>query len=152
MVAFNRYVVEAKLALGAIHPEDYPGLAIEALEAGVDGPVTRRTAGLIRPSGFETDSIRAAFMAEAGLKEIDPNRAAARLAQDLARDVLRGGKDPLLFTRAFERIWIASDYSANVQDLGTMDDEVYLYGENIEGAREMVRRRLVEIAEALDLP
>ena len=151
-MAFNRYVVEAKFALGAVHPEDYPGFAVEALEAGVDGPVTRRTAGLIRPSGFETDQIRNAFMTEAGLQEIDRNRAAARLAQDLAREVLRDGKDPLLFTRAFERLWIAADYGANLQDLGTMDEEVYLYGEPLDGAREVVRKRLMEIAEAPDLP
>ena len=151
-MAFNRYVIEAKLALGAIHPEDYPGLAIEALDAGVDGPVTRRTAGLIHPTGHETDQLRAAFMAEAGLQDIDPNRAAARLAQDLAREVLRGGKDPLSFTRAFERLWIAADYASSVQDLGTMDDEVYLYERDVDEARKMVRKRLVEIAEAPDLP
>jgi len=151
-MAFNKKIVEAKLALGAIHPEDFPAVAIEALEAGVDGPVTRRVAGLIRPTGFEMDELKAAFMAEAGLAEIDAKLAAARLAQDLAREVLRKGKDPLRYTGAFMRLWIAADYAETVQDLGTMDDEVYLYGANEEAAREMVRARLVEIAEAPDLP
>jgi len=151
-MAFSRKIVEAKLALGAIHPEDFPAAAIEALEAGIDGPVTRRVAGLINPTGFEMDQLKPAFMAEAGLRAIDQNTAAARLAQDLAREVLRNGKDPLQFTRAFERLWIAADYAKSVQDLGTMDDEVYLYGANEDAKRELVRARLVEIAEAPDLP
>jgi hypothetical protein len=134
-MALSKWVVEAKLALGAIHPEDFPAMAIELLEAGIDGPVTRRIAGLIRPTGYEVDQLKPAFMAEAGLAEIDPRAAAARLAQDLAREVLRNGKDPLRFTRAFERLWIGADYADRVQGLGTMGDEVYLYGANEDAAR-----------------
>jgi len=151
-MAFSRKIVEAKLALRAIHPEDFPAIAIEALEAGIDGPVTRRIAGSINLTGFEADELKPGFMTEAGLIEIDQNRAAARLAQDLARDILRDGKDPLRFTRAFECLWISADYARSVRDLGTMEDDIYLYGANEEGAREMVRARLAEIAEAPDLP
>jgi hypothetical protein len=152
LVAFDSRIIEAKFALGAIHPEDLPGVAIEALEAGIDGPVTRRTAGLVGLTGYEADRVRDLFMAEAGLEKIERRVAAARLAQDLAREVLRGGKDPLQFTRGFERLWIAADYPSELGFLGNMDDEVYLYGTNLDGAREMVRERLVEIAEALNLP
>jgi hypothetical protein len=151
-MAFRPKIIEAKLALRAIHPEEFPSVAIEALESGIDGPITRRIAGLMYPSGWETDQLVEGFMAEAGLNRISRHAASARLAQDLAREIFDRHLDPLRFTRAFERRWIAADYSSSIQDLGTMDDEVYLFGTNGQGAREMVRQRLEVFAEMPNLP
>lgn len=148
---FNRYIIEAKLALGALHPEEFPAVAMDALEAGFDGPVTRRTAILVMPSGWEVDQLRKAFMEECGLREITTDAACARLAQDLARQILREGKDPLQFTRAFERLWIDSGYSRNIQELGTLDDDAYIMGDD-NAAREMVRQCIVAFAEQPDMP
>ena len=91
-------------------------------------------------------------MAEPGLNNVSRQAASAKLAQDLAREILDRDLDPLRFTRALERLRIAADYSSSIQDLGTMDDEVYLFGANEQGAREMVRQRLQAFAELPDLP
>lgn len=119
-VPFNRYIIEARLALGAIHPEEFPLLAMDALEDGIDGPATRRTAILLKRSGWEVDPLLNPLRAERGLCEISVEIASVRLAQDLAREILREGKDPLQFTRTFERFWINADYPRVIQDLGTM--------------------------------
>jgi hypothetical protein len=148
---FNRYIIEAKLALGALHPEEFPAVAMDALEAGFDGPVTRRTAILVMPSGWEVDQLKESLMAEWGLHEIEKGVACARLAQELAREILREGKDPLLSTRAFERLWIDSGYSRNIQELGTLVDDAYIMGDE-KAAREMVRQCIVDFAEQPDMP
>jgi hypothetical protein len=41
-VAFDRQLIEAQLALGLIGSSDMPGLAWDALEAGLDGKYIRR--------------------------------------------------------------------------------------------------------------
>lgn len=69
-VPFDPQLVEAKLALGMVPADQMPPLAWDALEAGLDGPAIRRLAALVLPSGWETDELTPAFMAEAGLRSI----------------------------------------------------------------------------------
>ena len=47
---FSPRIVEARLALKLVRPEEFPALAIDSLEAGLDGPVICRLAGLIQPT------------------------------------------------------------------------------------------------------
>ena len=51
-VSFDREQVEAKLALKLIANAAMPSIAWEALEAGLDGPATRRLASLEKPTYF----------------------------------------------------------------------------------------------------
>jgi len=152
-MAFDLRIIEAKLALKMIHPTEFPDLAVQALEAGFDGPTICEVAFLVRPSGYTTDLLRGRFMAETGLSDVDVPTAALRLAQDMARSILRNAKNPLLFTKRFEHIWIAADYASNIQCLGTLDDEVYIYfPPNSDQAREFVRERLEAVANMPDAP
>jgi hypothetical protein len=66
-MTFSPRLIEAKLALNMVHPEDFPMFAINALEANLDGPTIRNLSGLVQPSGYTTDLLRERFMAEAGL-------------------------------------------------------------------------------------
>ena len=130
-------------------------LAINALEQDLDGPTIRKMSGLIAPSGYTTDLLQESFMAEAGLMKVSKEVACARLAQELARDVISSGADPLQFTRKFECFWIDADYPPTLQDVGTLDDEVNVSNymrRTLSETREMVRKRLLEFAESPDVP
>ena len=142
---FDPQLVEAKIAFRRIGPDELPSVAWDALEAGLDGPSVRRLAALVNPSGWETDQIMPAFMAEAGLKVISRHEAAVRLAQHLARRVLSEGLDPVDHSRDFELLWIESDYSRSIQEVGTLDDEKYLFGAKESEFREYAREALVNL-------
>jgi hypothetical protein len=90
-VPFDPQLLEAKLALDMIGPEEMPSLAWEALEAGLDGRYIRRLAALVNPSGWETDQIESAFMAEAGMQRISKQEASIRMARHLAARILSEG-------------------------------------------------------------
>jgi hypothetical protein len=105
-----------------IYPEEMPSLAWDALEAGFDGPFIRRLAALDHPSGWETDQIASAFMAEAGLKRISIQDASIRIARQLANQILTEGLDPLAYTRYFELLWTRAEYPREIQDVGCLDD------------------------------
>lgn len=92
---FDRYFIEPHLALQRIDAKHLPNLAWDALEAGLDGPATRRLAALISSSSLEREKLLPRVMAERHLAALDPNEAALRLAKLRARKVLEGNKDPL---------------------------------------------------------
>jgi hypothetical protein len=66
-MTFSPRLIEARLALNMIHPEDFPMLVITALEADLDDPTIRRMSILTKPSRYTTDLLRERFMTEAGL-------------------------------------------------------------------------------------
>lgn len=121
-VPFDSQLVEAKLALNMIGPKEMPSLAWDVLEAGLDGPFIRRLAALDNPSGWETDQIQLAFMAEAGMKQISIREASIRIARQLAIRILSEKLDPLAYTRDFELLWIRAEYPAEIQEVGCLDD------------------------------
>jgi hypothetical protein len=154
MTFFPR-IIEAKLALNMLRPEAFPMQAMDALEADLDGPTIRRVSGLINPSGYTTDLLRERFMTEAGLVAITKDTACARLAQELAREAIRSGADPLQFTKDLKQLWIAADYPSALEDIGGLDEEVYVseyMGHTLSETREMVRKHLLQFAESPDVP
>jgi hypothetical protein len=87
---FQLRLIEAKLALDRILPEELPALALDALEMGYDGPNLRRLSALDRPSGWETDRFLTGAKLEIGIKNIDRRTAGLRLSQELAQQMLDG--------------------------------------------------------------
>lgn len=145
---FQPSLVEAKLALKRIGPDEMPALAWDALESGLDGPSIRRLAALNNPSGWEADQILPPFMVEAGLKLITRREAAIRLVRHMARRILAEELDPVCHTRDFELLWIEADYPAELQDAGSLDDEKYVaeyVGETEQQFREYARSVLVAL-------
>jgi hypothetical protein len=122
-VPFDIQLIEAQLALGMIDPSKMPALAWDALEAGVDGKSIRRLAALNNPSGWEADQVLPRFMVEAGMKSISLEEASTRVARQLAGRILAEGLDPLAYSRDFELLWIGSDYSTDIQEVGWLDDQ-----------------------------
>jgi hypothetical protein len=130
-----------------------PGLACDALEAGLDGPSIRRLASVINPSGWETDQILPKFMAEAGLKQISRAEASMRIARDLARRILLQKLDPLNFTQDFEPLWIDADYPEGLQEAGCLDDQKAIaeyVGQTEAELREYVHGVLCALAAEQD--
>jgi hypothetical protein len=84
-------------------------------------------------------------MEEMSLSHLPTREAALRLAKLWAADILRENSDPSRRTREFERLWIRADYSKELQEVGTLDDEVYLareMGQSEELIREWLQQRL----------
>jgi hypothetical protein len=121
---FDPKLVEAKLALQLIGPEEMPPLAAEALEAGLDGPAICRMAALVNPSGWEVDQRIEGFMAEAGLTHMSCEDASIRVARELARRILSESLDPLSFAKDFEQLYIRAGYPRAIQEVGSLDDEI----------------------------
>ena len=97
-----------------------------ALEAGLDGPATRRLGALEHPTYFEVAEVLPRAMQELGLAQITEGEAALRLAKNIARDILTTGKDSLKYLQTLESLWIRSGYPRQIGTLGTLCDDVYL--------------------------
>jgi hypothetical protein len=82
-VPFDREQVEARLALNLIASADMPQIAIEALEAGLDGKATRRLAVLEKPTYFEVAEVLPLAMQELELAQIPIGEAAMRVARKM---------------------------------------------------------------------
>ncbi|MES2393806.1 MAG: hypothetical protein V4555_19370 [Acidobacteriota bacterium] len=83
-------------------------------------------AAFVRPTGFEVDEVLPAFLRETGMTLPAISEAAARVAYDMARDVIDCRKDPFDYAKQFEDLWISTDYQPMLNDLGTMPDEIYI--------------------------
>src|SRR5580658_10304404 len=106
---FDNDLVEAQLALHRIGTTDMPKLAWDALEAGLDGPATRRLAALHFPTIFELRQILPTLMREWSMIEISPEEAAVRLAKLRASQILQSNDDPLRHANDFWNLWMESD-------------------------------------------
>ena len=124
LVPFDRHLLEAKLALDFIAPSDMPTIAWDALEAGLDGPATRRLAAFQRPTYFEVAEVLPLVFLELGLCQIPVGEAAQRMAEHVARDILQRRDDPLQHIRELESLWIRADHAPELTALGILDDQV----------------------------
>ena len=108
-MGFDRQLVEAQIALDMIPSAEMPKIALDAMEAGVDGSATLRLAVLEKPTFFEVREILPAAMDEMKLTRIEKSIAAKRIAKSWATNILNSGDDPLRYLRNFEHLWIAPD-------------------------------------------
>jgi hypothetical protein len=141
-VAFDRDQIEAKLALNLIASAEMPQVALDALEAGLDGRAIRRLAILERPTYFEVADVFPSLIQELGLTQITIGEAALRVAKQIVREILNKGDDPLPHLRDFESLWVRSGYADQIRCVGTLDDEVWIAqstGRSDEETRDWVK-------------
>ena len=112
--------------LNLIVSADTPQIAWDALEAGLDGPATRRLAALEHPTYFEVAEVLPRVRQELGLTEIAVEQAALRVAKQIVREILDKSDDQLRHVQTFESLWVRSGYAKDIQALGTMHDEVWI--------------------------
>jgi hypothetical protein len=147
-MAFDRELVEAQLALEHIGTTDVPKLAWDALEAGLDGPATRRLAALRFPTFFEVREVLPAVLQEWGMKQLSPGDAALRLAKIRARRILQNNEDPLEHAGDFYQIWVDADYCSALREYGPLRDEAFVARECGQ-ADDEIRAWLLEKFKAL---
>jgi len=150
VVSFDRAMIEAQLALGLIVSSRMPNIAVDALEAGLDGPAIRRLAALDSPTHFEVRDVLPRAMQEMGLVDVSREVAASRLATRRAKEILERGEDPLKHTRDFERLWIDAGYPRALAPVGNLDDELYIANMEEKEGRKFVIKRLREFVEGKD--
>lgn len=146
---FNPRQAEAKIALNLISSTDMPKLAWDALEAGLDGPATRRLAALEFPTFFQVRELLPAVMEELRLVNLTKEVAAVQLAKMKAQELLRSEADPLQHLRDFEHLWVEADYCRALGDYGNLDDEVYVarqMGQPEQEIRAWVLKRIQKLA------
>jgi hypothetical protein len=147
---FDREQVEARLALNLIASADMPQVAIDALEAGLDGKAIRRLAVLENPTYFEVAEVLPLAMQELDLAQIPIGEAAVRVARKMAKEILKSGGDPLRHVRDFEALWTRSGYTSEISALGTLYDDVYIAkssDRSDEEIRDWVRSILRDFAQ-----
>jgi hypothetical protein len=88
IVTFDRNQIEARLAFNLIGSADMPQIAWDAMEAGLDGPATRRLGALVHPTYFKVAEVMPKVMQELELSHIPIGEAALRVAKELAREIL----------------------------------------------------------------
>ena len=147
---FDHDLVEAQLVLNRIGTTDMPKLAWDALEAGLDGPATRRLAALHLPTAFEVREILPRVMQEWQMKSLSPEDAAVRLAKFRARQILQSKDDPLKHANDFFQMWIETDYCRALSEYGNLADDVHVAREHGQTA-DQIRAWLLEKFKALAL-
>jgi hypothetical protein len=145
---FDHDLVEAQLALNHIGTTDMPKLAWDALEAGLDGPATRRLAALHSPTFFQLSEILPTLLQEWRMTELSPEDAALRLAKLRARQILQSNEDPLKHANDFWNLWMESDYCSALHDYGPLADDVHVARECGQ-TDDQIRGWLLEKLKAL---
>ncbi len=150
---FDRSLVEAKLSLDLVASADLPKLAVEALEAGLDGATICRLAALDHPTYFEVRDLLPRAMEEMGLRQVPKGEASRRLARQLAREILTSNDDPLQHLRDFESLWIRAGHSKEIESVATLYDDVWIAessGQSDKEIRTWVIARLQAFAQSQD--
>ena len=91
---FDADLVSARWILGLIPGEELPGIAITALESGLDGTALRETAGLFRPTIRDAGTIFKRALEEMGCKPITKLQAGVYWAKEIAGQIVTGEIDP----------------------------------------------------------
>jgi hypothetical protein len=92
---FNPDLFVAKWYCSRVGPEDMPGFAADALEAGYDGPALRRLAGLMKPTSREVDNLFQSALREIGTKIQSKEQAVFALSRITAANIVDGRLDPI---------------------------------------------------------
>lgn len=148
-MVFDPRATDARIALNLISSTEMPKLAWDALEAGLDGPATRRLAALEFPTFFQVRELLPAMLEELGLVNLTKEMAAVQLAKMRAQELLRSEADPLQHLRDFEHLWIGADYCRALREYGNLDDEVDVarqMGQREQEIRTWVLKRIQRLA------
>ena len=133
------------MALDLIPSTDMPKMAIEALEAGFDGPAVTRLAVLDSPTYFEVMEVLPRAKQEMGLAQVAVPQAALRITKRIASQILAGGEDPLLHVRDFEGLWIRAGYPRELASVGTLYDDLFISNASDAENREFVITALQDL-------
>jgi hypothetical protein len=150
-VAFEPRVAEARLALNLIASTDMLRLAWDAMEAGLDGPAIRLLAAFEFPTFFQVQEVLPQAMQEMGLANMQKGDAALLRAKKRAQEIVGNNSDPFKHLRDFEHLYVETDYCGELQDYGSLDDEVHVarsMGQPEHEIRIWLMQRLKKLSDA----
>ena len=94
-MTFDPKMMMARWCAGCLYPEDLPGFAADALEAGFDGPALRALAGMRRPIGEDVGDLREKAIQEVGEPPLSTMEAALILCRKIAKEIVDGTVAPI---------------------------------------------------------
>ena len=86
--------MEASYYLGELDPEEMPGIALRALEAGYDGPALLELARMSSPTILGVGDLFERALGEVGRPSLPEDEAGLRVARNIARKITSGGLPP----------------------------------------------------------
>ena len=86
--------MEAKHFLGDLDPEEIPGIALQALGAGYDGPALLELARLSSPTAQDAGELFDRALEEMGRPPLPRDEAGLRVARSIARKIVSGEMHP----------------------------------------------------------
>lgn len=148
-MAFNRYLIEAELALRMITMRE---LAEDALDEGIDGPALRRLAAVDEATAYEEEVILPRAMQEMGLRAIEATEAARRYLIHFGKEILESGADPLPRLSEIENLWMLAGHPEDFWNLGTLHDAMWVWrssGDSEDEIRVKIRKALRSEIDAM---
>ena len=144
-------IAQALWTLECFLPEDWPGVACDALEQGRDGPALRQLTGLLGPTHFDIRDLVPKAIADAGLHPITERTAAIRYAKFISQQIVDGGIKPLRGAIKLARIFnsvIECDSARSVFTRFYVLEDDYQLAAYGGGGRGTVEDVLANIREA----
>ncbi len=141
---FDPQTFEAETTLHLIPTEELPNRAMEAVEAGFDGPNVIRMAILNPNAPYEIEQALPAMLAELGCRKTSAEQAATLLAHQRAERILSQNEDPLLEWSYFLRVYHAADYPVDLSGLAYALDECDYLDISLEQQRALAIDALEE--------
>ena len=144
---FDPPTFEAEVTLHLIPTEELPTRAIQAVEAGFDGPHVLRMAVLDPHYPYAIQQALRAMLAELGSRGISLEQAATHLANQRAKRILTQNEDPLTGWSYFHRLYIAGDNPSVLDNLAYALDECDYLDTPIEEQRVIAHEALAEFLD-----
>lgn len=144
---FDRELIEARLAIDDIPPEEMSRIAWDALEAGLDGPAIRRLAAFEQPTHFEVRDVLPRAMEEMCCARLSVAEGALRLAKRRAGEIVSGREDTRSGVERLAMLWWRTGYLKELAGVGTLDEDAWVMhhrGASDEEIREWLITELKE--------
>jgi hypothetical protein len=134
---FDSLTFEAEVALSVIHTDRIPAAALDALEAGFDGPGIVRMAILDPQSGWEIEQALPRMLAELGCKSISGQAGGTATCQAPCSADFIDRRRSFAFTSLFYELMLAAARPAELLEVGYQEDAL-----DVPGISEAERRSL----------
>lgn len=123
-MTFDPNLFVAKWYCSRLNPEDMPAFAVDALDAGFDGPALRRLAGLVKPTSYEVGDLFERTLGEIGIVEIrTKEQAVLKLAKMTAQAIVDEKLDAFTGAETLARYARDLDYPAFLVEFFALVDE-----------------------------
>jgi hypothetical protein len=148
---FNPDLFVAKWYCSKVGPENMPGFAADALEAGYDGNALRRLAGLVRPTARDVGDLFERALHEIGTVKVQSEEQAFIFqSRQVAIEIVEGGIEPLRGAEILAGYAMALGYPAYIAEFVQLAD-MPRWGEYAPSAKKLEQDIVAEAREMLKI-